>query len=180
MIVVPFEIIYGMVKVGKIQRRGGTTFVFFKFGVVEVLEKNIQTMELARPNAIVLAQRCFEWPNWRWPSHSDHTCGSAPVTGPTEIFPSPRLCAQTSAPLCGLCPKTAAPPLFPPPIVCTASTCTTPPIDLIPSHCGFIEKEKFLCHRSTSALGPLHLRRVVAESPSRATMPRTSHCRRTP
>jgi hypothetical protein len=98
---------------------------------------------------------------------------------PTRPIPLTR--AQTSALLCRLGPKTAALPLFPLPTVCTASTCTTPPVDLIPSHCGFIEKEKFLCHRSTSALGPLHLRWVVVKSPSRATTRCNSHrCRYVP
>jgi hypothetical protein len=44
--VVAVEVIYHLVKFGKIWRKGVTTFVFFKFGVAEVLEKDIETMEL--------------------------------------------------------------------------------------------------------------------------------------
>jgi hypothetical protein len=44
--VVLSEMIYHLVKSGKIWRKGGTTFVFFKFGLTGVLEKDIKTMEL--------------------------------------------------------------------------------------------------------------------------------------
>jgi hypothetical protein len=52
----------------------------------------------ARPTATASDQRCFERPNRRRPSCSDHTRGLAPVTAPTQQRPSPDHCL--SAALC--------------------------------------------------------------------------------
>jgi hypothetical protein len=96
-----------------------------------VLEKNFETIVLARPTALVPTQRYFEWPNWWWPSHSDHTRGSVPVTGPPGQFrsraPRPQRCCAASVRRLPRCPYFRYPQFALPPHAPRRQSTLSPP-----------------------------------------------------